>query len=64
VLAQQQAARRRPGITLITDGESERRQLEADAARRRRIIWRLVLATLAVLMLGAWILMTAGRLDF
>lgn len=58
ILAQQQAAKRKPGIPLISDEEAERRQAEADARRRRRFIWRRVLAVVAGLALGAWVLIS------
>ncbi|MEX1294732.1 MAG: hypothetical protein AB1Z67_01040 [Candidatus Limnocylindrales bacterium] len=58
ILAQQQAAKRKPGIPLISDEEAERRQREADTRRRRRAIWRRILAGLAVLAIGVWVLVT------
>ena len=58
VLAQQQAAKGKPGIPLISDQEAERRQLEADRKRRRRATWwRLVavfvLVVVAILVLSS-----------
>ena len=60
VLAQQQAAKRAPGIPLISDEEAERRQREADAKRRRRAIFRRVLVAVAGLALGVWLLLSLG----
>jgi hypothetical protein len=60
VLAQQQAAKRPPGIPLISDEEAERRQREADAKRRRRAILRRVLVAIAGLALGVWLLLSLG----
>jgi hypothetical protein len=60
ILAQQQAAKRKPGIPLISDEEAERRQREADASRQRRARWRRILVTLAVLATGAWVLISLG----
>ena len=60
VLAQQQAAKRAPGIPLISDEEAERRQREADAKRRRRAILRRVSVAVAGLALGAWLLLSLG----
>jgi hypothetical protein len=60
ILAQQQAAKRKPGIPLISDEEAERRQREADAKRRRRVTWRRILVALAVLATGAWFLISLG----
>ena len=60
ILAQQQAAKRKPGIPLISDEEAERRQREADASRQRRARWRRILVTLAVLATGGWVLISLG----
>ena len=63
VLAQQQAARRKPGIRLISDEEAERRQREADVRRRRRAIARRILAVLAVLA-AVLVLISLGVPEF
>ncbi|MEA2025571.1 MAG: hypothetical protein U9O18_02665 [Chloroflexota bacterium] len=49
---------------MITDEEAERRQRKADAARRRRVIWRRVLTALAALLPGAWFLVATGYVNF
>ena len=58
VLAQQQAAKREPGIPLISDEEAERRQRETDTRRRRRAILRRAVVAVAALALGAWFLLS------
>lgn len=56
ILAQQQAAKRKPGIPLISDEEAERRQREADAKRRHRALLRRVLLVVGALVAGALVL--------
>jgi ferric-dicitrate binding protein FerR (iron transport regulator) len=62
-LAQAQAAKRERGIPLISDEEAERRQARADASRRRRRIWRRVIASLFVLLVAVWVFLTFGPLQ-
>jgi hypothetical protein len=64
VLAQQQAARRKPGIPLISDEEAERRQREADLRRRRRVLWLRTLVVLAVVAVGVFVASWLGLLSF
>ena len=60
ILAQQQAAKRKPGIPLTSDEEAERRQQEADTKRRQRVIWRRILTALAVFAVAIWVLISLG----
>jgi hypothetical protein len=55
LLAQQQAAKRPPGIPLITDEEAERRQREADRKRRRHAVLRRIAVAVVGLAIGVWI---------
>jgi ferric-dicitrate binding protein FerR (iron transport regulator) len=59
-LAQLQAAKRERGIPLISDEEAERRQRQADASRRRRRIWRRLIAALVAVALAVWLFLSFG----
>jgi ferric-dicitrate binding protein FerR (iron transport regulator) len=59
-LAQLQAAKGERGIPLISDEEAERRQRQADAASRRRRIWRRVIAVVVAVVLVVWLVLTFG----
>jgi ferric-dicitrate binding protein FerR (iron transport regulator) len=62
-LAQAQAAERERGIPLISDDEAERRQAQADAARRRRHILRRVIAAVIAVAVAVWLFLSFGPLQ-
>ena len=62
-LAQAQAARRKPGIPLISDEEAERRQQQADASRRRRRALRRIIAALVAVAFAVWLFLAFGPLQ-